>query len=78
MKPFQRFAVLGTLTVLSLGLLNDYANALGSNGLAGRRVIAFLHATVIPMDRERVLRDHTVVVSDGTTPPEARAKLRQD
>ena len=65
MKPLKRYALLFTVTVLSLGLLSDYANAIGSNGLAGSRVIAFLHATVIPMDRERVLRDHTVVVSGG-------------
>ena len=26
---------------------------------------AFLHATVVPMDEERVLRDHTVIVADG-------------
>lgn len=28
-------------------------------------VIAFTHASVIPMDAERVLRDHTVVVANG-------------
>lgn len=28
-------------------------------------VVAFLHASVVPMDRERVLPDHTVVVDDG-------------
>ena len=63
MKPVQRNVLLVTLTVLSLGLLSGYANAAGSDGLRERRVVAFLHATVIPMDRERVLRDHTVVVS---------------
>jgi imidazolonepropionase-like amidohydrolase len=30
------------------------------------RVLALVHATVIPMDEERVLADHTVVVDDGT------------
>lgn len=29
------------------------------------RPIAFVHASVVPMDEERVLRDHTVVVSGG-------------
>ena len=29
-------------------------------------VVAFLHAAVVPMDRERVLRDHTVVFERGT------------
>jgi imidazolonepropionase-like amidohydrolase len=28
-------------------------------------IIAFVHASVVPMDRERILRDHTVVVVDG-------------
>lgn len=30
-----------------------------------KRIIAFLHANVIPMDRERTLYDQTVVVTDG-------------
>ncbi len=29
------------------------------------RVVAFVHASVIPMDEERVLRDQAVVVADG-------------
>ncbi len=32
---------------------------------SGANVIAFLHATVIPMDEERLLPDQTVVVADG-------------
>jgi hypothetical protein len=32
--------------------------------LPGPTVVAFVHADVIPMDRERVLRDHTVVTAD--------------
>jgi hypothetical protein len=28
-------------------------------------VTAFVHVSVIPMDRERVLADHTVLVQDG-------------
>lgn len=31
----------------------------------GTKVVAFLHADVIPMDEERVLRDHSVVIADG-------------
>jgi imidazolonepropionase-like amidohydrolase len=31
----------------------------------GANLIAVLHASVIPMDKERVLRDHTVVIADG-------------
>jgi imidazolonepropionase-like amidohydrolase len=33
---------------------------------AASDVVAFLHATVVPMDRERLLRDHTVVFDHGT------------
>lgn len=29
------------------------------------RVVAFLHASVVPMDRERIVPDQTVVVADG-------------
>src|SRR5690242_16467898 len=29
-------------------------------------VTAFVHANVVPMDRERVLRDQTVIIKDGT------------
>src|SRR4030095_1231618 len=64
MKPFQRLCVLVIATLLSLGM-SEYTSAAGSNRSAEKCVIAFLHATVIPMDRERALRDHTVVVSDG-------------
>ena len=64
MKPLQRLGALVIATVLSLGM-SDYTIVAGSNQSAEKRVIAFLHATVIPMDRERTLRDHTVVVADG-------------
>ena len=64
MKPLQRLGALVIVMVLSLGM-SDYTNAARSNHAAEKRVIAFLHATVIPMDRERTLRDHTVVVADG-------------
>ena len=62
MKPFQRFVVL-VMALLSLAP-STHTTAAGSNRSAEKRVIAFVHATVIPMDRERVLRDHTVIVSD--------------
>lgn len=32
---------------------------------SGKGIVAFLNATVIPMDKERVLRDQTVIVSKG-------------
>jgi imidazolonepropionase-like amidohydrolase len=34
-------------------------------GEDGEGTFAFVHANVIPMDRERVLADHTVIVRDG-------------
>jgi imidazolonepropionase-like amidohydrolase len=61
MKPLRRLAALFIVPVLSLGI----TQAAESNQSSGRRLIAFLHATVIPMDRERTLSDHTVVVADG-------------
>ena len=30
------------------------------------KIVAFVNVNVIPMDRERVLRNQTVIVSDGT------------
>ncbi len=65
MKAQQRFRVLMVVILLSVGMLGREANAADSNSIPPARVIAFLHAEVIPMDRERVLHDHTVVVSDG-------------
>lgn len=65
MRLSRRFGVLGLVAVISLGMLSILTYAAGSDGLAEPRVIAFLHATVIPMDEERVLPDHTVVVADG-------------
>lgn len=47
------------------------ASALGACGAqaadpkAGSNAVAFVHAAVVPMDRERVLPDQTVVVVDG-------------
>jgi hypothetical protein len=32
---------------------------------ARSKIVAFVHANVVPMDRERILHDHTVVVVDG-------------
>jgi imidazolonepropionase-like amidohydrolase len=80
MKPLQQLGVLVIVTILSLGM-SAYTNAAGSNRAAEKRVIAFFHATVIPMDRERALRDHTVVVSDGkivAIGPMSRVKVPVD
>jgi imidazolonepropionase-like amidohydrolase len=42
------------------------------------QAVAFVHAAVVPMDRERVLRDQTVIVSNGkivTIGPASRVKI---
>lgn len=78
MSPLQGFRVLFIASVLSVGVLSHAANATPSNQNKAERVIAFVHATVIPMDRERVLADHTVIVSDGkiiALGPSAKVKV---
>ena len=61
MKSFWRSAVLVIFTIIT-AVTPLYAR---ESKPIKSRVIAFLNATVIPMDRERKLRDHTVIVSDG-------------
>jgi imidazolonepropionase-like amidohydrolase len=49
----------------------------GKNSAANNGTVAFVNVNVIPMDRERVLRDQTVVVRDGRISrigPAARTK----
>lgn len=65
MRFRQRFSVLVLLTLLSLVSLSNHANAAGTERPTAPHVIAFLHATVVPMDRERLLYDQTVLVADG-------------
>jgi imidazolonepropionase-like amidohydrolase len=64
MKSLHRFSAFVFVTMW-LGPFSGYVNCEGSRKPAGEPVIAFLHATVIPMDRERVLSNQTVVVADG-------------
>ena len=49
--------------VLCAACVHPAGSQLHSPAASG--TVAFLHATVIPMDREHVLRDQTVVVVDG-------------
>lgn len=60
MKSLRRIAVLVILTITSVATLDAHENTRPE-----KRVIAFLHATVIPMDRERQLNDQTVIISRG-------------
>jgi imidazolonepropionase-like amidohydrolase len=62
MKLLRRAGVVSAVTALSLGVPSQHTDAAGA---AGPDVVAFLHATVIPMDVERALADQTVVVSHG-------------
>jgi hypothetical protein len=48
---------------MSLLVVALIAPAIAQN--AGKQVTAFVNVNVIPMDRERVLKDQTVVVRDG-------------
>src|SRR5262245_66115408 len=50
----------GLMSLLVAALI---APAIAQN--AGKQVTAFVNVNVIPMDRERVLKDQTVVVRDG-------------
>ena len=54
-----------TLALLLLLLSLYPAGAARAQEPSSSRVTAFEHVNVIPMDRERVLRDQTVVVRDG-------------
>lgn len=65
MRSRKKFGVLVILSMLSLGTLSAHAKATGKKKSTGTHLIAFLNATVVPMDRERVLNDHTVLLADG-------------
>ena len=63
MIPVHKISVLFVVTAALLFAFSIITNAAESK--EQNRVIAFLHATVIPMDRERELKDQTVIVTDG-------------
>jgi imidazolonepropionase-like amidohydrolase len=65
MNPLPRFRVRACATLLLIGMWLGCPGTAGAAAPPQPRVIAFLHATVIPMDTERLLRDQTVVVSNG-------------
>jgi len=65
MRSHLKFRMLGLAAMFSLGMSSAVSVGASSEGSAGPRLIAFLHATVIPMDRERTILDQTVVVADG-------------
>ena len=65
MRPLQRFRAFIFAIALASGFLISYVDAAGAKPFTNTRSIAFIHATVIPMDRERLLYDHTVLITGG-------------
>ena len=73
MNSLRRIAVLVIFAITSVATLDAHESTPSE-----KRVIAFLHATVIPMDRERRLHDQTVVVTNGritTIGPASKVKI---
>ena len=62
MIPVHKISVLFVITAALLFAFSTITIA--ANSIEQNRVIAFLHVTVIPMDRERELNDQTVVITD--------------
>jgi imidazolonepropionase-like amidohydrolase len=62
---FALFVLLPLTLRAASGEWTDGPVALGSPSPLSDQVTAFVGANVLPMDRERVLRDHTVVVRQG-------------
>jgi imidazolonepropionase-like amidohydrolase len=60
-----RLGALTCASALLIGVLSGGRAAAGTGGTPASGIVAFLHASVVPMDSERVLRDQTVVVSRG-------------
>ena len=54
-----------SLLLVTLVVSPTTAQQSGVNSVANNGTVAFVNVNVIPMDRERVLRDQTVVVRDG-------------
>ena len=73
MNSLRRIAVLVIFAITSVATLDAHESTPSE-----KRVIAFLHSTVIPMDRERRLHDQTVVVTNGritTIGPASKVKI---
>lgn len=65
MKTLQSFGVFIISAAILLLMSDQRVIADVSNGSAVSQIIAFVHATVIPMDREREMQDQTVIVANG-------------
>ena len=65
MRSLQRLVILTIATVAST-TVSGYGSVAGSSKVSAKPdIVAFLHAAVIPMDRERTLYDQSVIVSNG-------------
>lgn len=69
MEAAKMMTIVRSSLLLVLGFLGascvSAPTSSSQNPSSGANLIAFLHATVVPMDEERVLRDQTVVVASG-------------
>jgi len=65
MLPLPRSGLLAPILAFHLAVLSAPSLAAEAGTVPGAEAVAFLHATVIPMDRERTLRDRTVLVVGG-------------
>jgi imidazolonepropionase-like amidohydrolase len=66
MKTLRAWALLGVgLVSFAGGVLTGCVHEVQPTPGAAERAVAFVGVNVIPMDTERVLTDHTVVVRDG-------------
>jgi hypothetical protein len=61
MTPTPR-GILGLVATIATATLGPPAI---SNSAQSRGAVAFEHVTVVPMDRERTLENHTVIVRNG-------------
>lgn len=81
MKWVERLPFVTFLSVIAFVSMNGSIDPVFGQTFKNERVIAFLHATVIPMDRERKLFDQTVVVANGkivSIGPASSAKIPRD
>lgn len=65
MTRFPRFGARACAAALLIGIRIACPDTARAEEVPQPGVIAFLHATVIPMDTERLLRDQTVIVARG-------------
>ena len=76
MRSIHWFAIAFTFALVAFTTSSAHENTASETP-----TVAFAHANVVPMDRERVLRDQTVVISDGrivAIGPASKIKIPQN